>query len=253
VPGRTVIEVQPRRLLVREYDRAGHLLGVHLQPQSVGPAAPAPGPMPRPPRAGKAKRAATPPPPAPEPAPEPTPEPAPAPLPLLEVVTEPFEPAPRRLEVLPARAPRVALAPTLVERALEAAAWQEAPREAPPPAPRTFEIVSIERVVVAPPVPIAIPEPEPAPEVEPVRVEVQGPEPEPAAPVAVEIEVTPIEEPAPVLLRDRVPDLDARVDALLREREGAPRPRRRRPLDVPRFDPLRREPWEDRLDAALSG
>jgi hypothetical protein len=193
-------------------------------------------------------------------------------LPLLEIITEPLvAPAPRRVDVLAPRMARLAIPrpavaaplptpmPSVVERALEAAAWQDAPPvEAPTPRPappRGFEILAVERVVAAPP-PRAIveaPPPAPAPGPEPevaVRVEIQGPEPEPEAPSVVEIETAAAPEPQP--LAPRIPDLDGRIDALLRAREGAPRRRRRSPLDVPRFAPLRRDAWEDRLDAVLS-
>jgi protein TonB len=137
-------------------------------------------------------------------------------------------------------------APSVVERALEAAAWEQ---PAAPPRPLAFEIVAVERIVPQPqPQPQPAPEPVAAPEPPPAEVEVriEGPTPEPAVDVPVAFD-TP-----PVPLRERVPDLEARVEAALRAGAGKPRPRRRAPLAVPRFTPLAREPWEDRLDAVLS-
>jgi hypothetical protein len=58
-------------------------------------------------------------------------------------------------------------------------------------------------------------------------------------------------EPEPLASLD-VPDLDARVDALLAERARAAKAKKRAPLPVPQFEPLRREPWEARLEAMLS-
>jgi hypothetical protein len=137
-------------------------------------------------------------------------------------------------------------APSVVERALEAAAWEQ-----PAAPPLAFEIVAVERVVPQPqPEPEPQPQPEPvaAPEPPPTEVEVriEGPAPEPAADVPVAFDAPPVP------LRERVPDLEARVEAALRAGAGKPRPRRRAPLAVPRFAPLTREPWEDRLDKVLS-
>jgi hypothetical protein len=87
--------------------------------------------------------------------------------------------------------------------------------------PRAFQIVAIEPVKEAPP-------PPPPPSVEAIEA------PPPAPPV-----------------RYDVPDLDAKVDALLARRDRPVRARKRAPIPIPQFEPLRREPWEDRLDKAL--
>lgn len=252
--GRTVVEVQARRRLVREYAPDGSLLRIRIEPLSEGPHAPAPTPTPRP----DAKRAK----PAPEPeAPAPAPPPAPPPLPA------PAAPTPRHVAVLAPRAAHVALerpaqlpelevetepmppaSPAVipvgpVEEVLEAveeeiAALQaSAPAPPPPPsppAPVTFEVLASEPLVRP------APEPEPAPpsEPEPAPVPEALPEPEPAR------------EPEP--LAPRIPDLEARVDSLLAQRQGKPAPRKRAPLDVPRFEPLARDAWEERLDAILA-
>jgi hypothetical protein len=143
--------------------------------------------------------------------------------------------APAPIEAAPPPEPTRA-APSAIEAAL-AAEWPapEPIRAAPP----TFEILAVERIEPAPmreettptPAPVVAPEPEPA--------VLNAPEPAPAP------------ERSPKPLAQIVPDVDERVDAILTAREGKPRPRRRRPLDVPRFEPLREEPWEARLDAML--
>lgn len=132
----------------------------------------------------------------------------------------------------------------------------DAPEAEPAPAPEpqaarrrlaTFEIIAIE----------SLPRAEAAPEPEPI---VTAPEPQPAPPTELEPDTVgqlaePEPEPAPpapppsyVTL---VPDVDARVDALLSRTDVRAKRRKRAPIPAPVFAPLAREPWEERLDAAL--
>lgn len=201
-----------------------------------------------------------------------------APEPVLEEVAEiasetpPLpEPGPEFFEEEPPAAASVAAMPepepsfeiVSVERILPPPR-EEIPvivTEAQPPAPAPETLpVGLEPYEEPAPEPPALPPPEPGavPAAVEVAVEVEAaplppppepvPEPEPAPPVTVTAQPEPT---PPRRLLEEVPDVDARVDAVLRARRDASRRRRRAPLPVPRFEPLRREPWEDRLDRVL--
>jgi len=265
-----IVEIQAKRRLIREYGPDGALLRIRIEPLSVGAEGEAPRAPKRPPRsaapeASPAKAEPVAPPPAPEAPPtpprafrvapsrpRPVAIPRPARLPELIVTTEPWEP-----QAPPPPSPAVMPAGDIdsvleaLEEEIEAAKRQPEPTPAAP-APR-FEILKVEPV--APP-PVAEPEPAPAPPPEPAPPIEAPPAPEPIPDLAVETEPLAPAPPAapepPVPLAPRVPDLERRVDSLLAERQGRPAPRRRAPLPVPRFDPIPREAWEDRLDAVLS-
>lgn len=169
----------------------------------------------------------------------------------------------------------------IVEEGLAAA---EADAAAPPVEPMRFEIVAIERIEPAAPEPVveeapaaAVPEDVPVPVVEVdapepvappmpepvVETPVAEPVPEPlaapveepealVAPEPAEAFLEPLVEAAPARpLADLVPDLERRVDALLATQDRPHKARKRAPIPVPAFEPLRREPWEERLDALL--
>lgn len=223
--------------------------------------APLPAPDPRP--------ALAPLPPAPEPARAPEPEPAPAIPPALPIHARLAGEPPRAgtIDVLldrVAQEPLPELAPVVItfrEPEAPPAPIVIAPEPPPPPeplpaAPRAFEIIALERV--APPPPASEPEPTPvAREPEPIAAIPSEPEPiaEPPADPAP-LQAPPEPDPprrAPPSYVAIVPDVDARVDALL-SREDAPAKRRKRaPIPAPTFAPLARDAWEERLDAALRG
>jgi hypothetical protein len=78
----------------------------------------------------------------------------------------------------------------------------------------------------------------------------------PAAVTPEPIMVAPEPEPLPAppaSYAALVPDLDDRVDAILTRQDAPAKRRKRAPIPAPLFEPLRREPWEDRLDIALAG
>lgn len=231
---RTVVETLSDRRIVREYDDAGALVRVLVEPVRSGVTPDLPpvvhAPAPRRPLFSKPKRAAAPPPPvaapvAPPVAPPPPVDAAPAPEP---------EPEPVRV----------------------------APPEPPAPPPR-FEVLAAEPILEPPPEPAAAEEDEPTVEEPPVPLAVEPeaphveeePAPEPPPPV---VEPAPAVEPARELepappQRFDVPDLEARVDALFTARDRPVKARKRAPLAVPEFAPLEREAWESRLDDALKG
>lgn len=282
MPGRTVIEVSGARRILREYDDGGRLVKIRVEPLSFGPTSDLP-PVTPTPRAPKADPAA----PQPRPEPPATlaaPEERPPENTIVAALRAEREPAPEddglpvTLEAYDEPAPAAAN-PYL----LPAAEPVPPPAEATPAPPPAFEIVRVERVaVVAEAVPVAAPDPEPlldldplpAEEPPPALAEVAEPEPptdpdpfpatepdgleepvrdpEPVPEVKIVEDVAPLveaaaPEPAP-RFAELVPDVDSRVDALLRDR----RPRKRRArLAVPFFPPLAREPWESRLDEVL--
>jgi hypothetical protein len=221
----TIVELSGHRRLVREYDEHGRLVRVRIEPVTLGVTPDLPAVEKRAPPPRSAPQAAPPPAPAealPLPPPEPAVEPpAPAPPPVAPRPPEPIvePPRPRRFEVL------------AVERAT------------PPPPPR----------VEPAPEPARAPEPPPPPQArsaedadEPVGIR-RAPEP-PRVEPPPEPERLPEPEPP---RHYEVPDLDARVDAALQRRDR-PKAKKRAPLPVPQFEPIQREPWEDRLDAVLS-
>ncbi|HUR69496.1 MAG TPA: hypothetical protein VM370_09645 [Candidatus Thermoplasmatota archaeon] len=170
---------------------------------------------------------------------------------LLEPLSDP--PAPRQPplvlpEVVALRADIVVPAPEPDERAIvfrepEPVAAAGAEPEIVYVPPRRFEVVALEEVVEAAPAPGPERVPEPKPESKPEPEPEPKPEPEP--------------EPEDDRLRPpyvaAVPDVDQRVDALLTRADAPAKRRKRAPVPAPSFEPLAREPWEDRLDAALAG
>lgn len=159
---------------------------------------------------------------------------------------------------------------------------EPAPPPLPPRRPAVFEVLSVEPLRAEPepaPAPALEPqparEPEVAPEPEPIVLApepeaarepepiVLAPEPahepprelEPDAVVTLALEPEPEREPprAPESYVALVPDVDARVDALLARTDLPAKRRKRAPIPAPVFAPLAREPWEERLDAALRG
>jgi hypothetical protein len=229
--GRIVVEVARGRRIVREYDATGALVRIRIEPTTRGETPDLP-PLPPPaPVAVKARR--KPAPPREEPKSAPAADTLPPPVPVAEPATPPVPPPiqPRRgfkvlrEDVLPPPPPPDPVA--------------EPPERFPVELAVEKALEPVEEVAIAPPV-AAEPEPAaPPPSAQPELESVPEPpvaEPEAAAP--------------PEPRRFEVPDLEKRVDELLAK--GPPR-RKRAPVPVPQFEPLRREPWEDRLDAALRG
>ena len=162
---------------------------------------------------------------------------------LLRVRVEPLPPAPKPPRA-PLRLPKLSLP-------------QRKPREALPPPPAPPEGLPVTLLPYEEPAPVAEAPPPPRPAFEVVaieRVEPPAPPPEPEAgpmPAALP-EPEPVVEAPPERVRYEVPDLESRVDALFAQRDRPVKARKRAPLPVPQFEPLGREPWEDRLDATLA-
>ena len=287
--GRVVEEIAAGRRLVREYDDAGRLLRIRLLPLSRGATADLP-PVeraPEPPAAEVSRSSAAralfwrkrpDKPAAPQPAPDvaaaPVEEPAPAQAPApaaprihvrfedepstavegIEVVVEPL-PIVFRFTAPPVAAPEPEPAPAPIVF-VEPEPLAPEPDPLPPPKPLAFEVVAVEEVrepepEPEPPAPMAEPPAPPAevapPPPEPVPLqEERAPEsrPEPAR------EEPPVPEP-PASYAALVPDVDEKVDAVLARQDAPDKRRKRAPIPAPAFEPLRREPWEDRLDAVL--
>jgi len=273
--GHIVEEISGDRKLVREYDAAGQLVRIRVLPLTHGatPDLPPVAPTPRPPPADEAPKQRggifsrkTSPPNAPPPTGSPPAEPTPAPPPVAPAPAPADAPTPSPPPARPVHvrfadeAPRAGTIDVIVEPVLAPIVFATPePAAAPEPTPEQ--------------VPLAFVEPEPLPDAQPAPLEatpappprrstfhivaVEPLAPPPAAPPepAVEPEPQPTPEPRPqppasyVAL---VPDVDERVDAVL-AREDAPAKRRKRaPIPAPAFEPLTREPWEERLDAALA-
>lgn len=197
-------------------------------------------------------------------------EPEPLIAPQTEAALSISEPAPPHSEI--------------VLEAVRAAA--EEPAALPPTKPLRFEILAIEPILAlaaeptqgspmsegpaasAPaPMPVeAAPAPEPAAleaspeEEEPLSAAAEPavPESEPHAlePIVTRSEPEFVREPVsrspPRSYVALVPKLDERVDALLALEDAPAKRRKRAPIPAPAFEPLAREAWETRLDAALS-
>ena len=259
---RTVVENLGRRRLIREYAADGTLRLLRLEPvpPSAPPVASSP---PRPLAPVEPARAppapAPPPPPPPAPAPEPArappaqPPSPPAPPPEPAQLSPPApEPETLPVELEPYEEPAMAPASsTPLAHALDAASETLAPAR--------FEILAVHAIADEPPARVEAP-PEPAP------IAAAAAPAEPIIAPPVEVEPIVVKHASPTVLRPRaravslvrirlaphVPDLEKRVDALLARK---PRVEKKRPtrahIEVPRFAPLKRSAWEDRLDAVL--
>ena len=219
--GRIVVESAGDRRITREYDDAGRLLRILIEPVSRGPTADAPA----------VERQAPPPRAAPKPTTAPSPTAA-APVTRKEqlpVTLAEIKPPPKRAPPTPVAKPKpkgfVVVAVERVE-----------PSAAPPPTPKPTLDETIERanetLETQKPAP---PEAAPQPERAPGSARPPEREPEPARPISLDI-----------------PDLEARVDAVVAQRAQRSKAKKRAPLPVPQFAPLKREPWEDRLERVLS-
>lgn len=246
-PGRSITEISGARRITREYATDGSLLRIRIEPMTFGvtpdlPPVEAPKPREKPAKAAPAPTPVVAAPPAPKPQPEPAPVVTAPPREELPVTLLPYDespPAPVAQEELP-----VTVAPYT----------EPAPEPIPEPIPQapvrlSFTILADEVVQAAPPPPPPSP-PEPV-------VEALPPSPEPVPEPVVEApppapEPEPVPAPAPwVAYVERVPDVDERVDALIAERARNNKTKKRAPIPVPSFEPIRREAWEERLDKAL--
>lgn len=279
--GRVVEELSGGKRILREYDAAGKLLRIRVQPVKAGPTPELPPVEPQPRaessaaralfgwRRSKPKPAPTPEPTtaAPEPASAEVPPPAPPaspPAPALRVRFEGERAPERGIDVVVAELARPvdepASEPTPEPEREDAPAAplvfvEPEPAPAPPArAAASFEILAVEPIAKEEPPREREQEPEPEPIVlapEPRHEPPRELEPE-AVVVLAEREPEPEPEPEPPRSYVAVvPDVDARVDALLSRTDVRAKRRKRAPVPAPVFAPLAREPWEERLDAAL--
>lgn len=200
---------------------------------------PAPEPAPEPTRAAEPVRVEYR---EPEPLPEPAQEPEPVPAPVLESPAPALRPAAFQViaveEVPPPPPPMHVRFAEEPERAGFTNVTVEPVKAPEAPAPEPAAIVAavapepgLVEPVVAAPAPTPDPEPIPAPEPEPIA----------AAPIALR----------PPRYAEIVPDVEDRVDALLARADAPAKRRKRATIPAPSFEPLRKEPWEARLDKLL--
>ncbi|MFA5860658.1 MAG: hypothetical protein WDA16_03090 [Candidatus Thermoplasmatota archaeon] len=153
---------------------------------------------------------------------------------LVRIRIEPTSRGPVEAPPLDALAPLPRKGRSFLSRKRDQDQVQVPSRPPAPPRRRGFTVIASE--------PVPLPSP---------QIVLREEPPEPARIADSQPIAAAFTPPPPAPEHYEVADLESRVDSLFLDPARRHKPKKRAPLPVPQFEPLPREPWEERLDKAL--